>query len=542
MRSLKLNILTGFTFFVIAVIYLFVCIRYTTNNPYTSDDVYLFLHQFNSQFLSDKNNFIDRVLYFFKVTLYPHPKISSKAILVSSYLMLDEVNFKFMQIIGSSFSLIFAYVLSKMANSKIASLTIWTLILVPLYINFWTIFITGFPFIMTGVLLSFYFLVKERLIPYSILIVLVTFMQGSGFLCSIISIIFVLINFFYYRKKSSLLYIIPPVLGMCIFFLILSESNSSRSNLEFSYLLNKAAYFFNFLAFGISKYFSKMNYQFYGWIFGIPMFVFSIYKFIQLLKNNLKSDKEKVLLLFLGFITSVVFLATVIRSKQTDIIFTQIIPRYESYSIAYLCTFYLLLLRDSFFRKMNKVILFIIFFSSVILYQNRVMQNLNHMKIISARKTEKTFHKLANADKKYQRKGETKYLRRAYETGLYNPNFFQFVTAGKTKVVDLPTEFIDVEYSLESHSFKSIKQFQLCIAKTKGLVPILLIGSENNKFERINGTLVNDMEIKAKCANETNNQSLNFWIEDRKGVDERIFLALSNSRKIILVQEILNEM
>ena len=99
-RQTKIDIVTKSVFFAIAAIFLIVQFNVAVNAPFAPDDARMFLSQFMNKYVDA--TFIEKIMYHFSVTNYPHAKFSGRAFSTLFYEITGSVDFKFLIMLGSA--------------------------------------------------------------------------------------------------------------------------------------------------------------------------------------------------------------------------------------------------------------------------------------------------------------------------------------------------------------------------------------------------------------------------------------------------------
>lgn len=182
LKSIKLVNTYGTYIFLAGIAFVFLAfnLSYTFNLPSARDDANIYF----DQYLKYKNGETSIWEHLFGITLYPHPKLTSRIFAFVSLWMFNGVNFKFFQIIGiiaySAVPFIMAY-LNKIKN-PILILILSSLFWIPITNMYWSISITSLPFFYIGSILMFYHHSKQSLLVTTGLAIIVLFSSGQGFM------------------------------------------------------------------------------------------------------------------------------------------------------------------------------------------------------------------------------------------------------------------------------------------------------------------------------------------------------------------------
>ena len=171
----------GFLIFLALALYFFLRnITLAKNFPYALDDIRMYLGTFENRFL-DGETFFAKIKYFFSQTNYPHTKLVGRFISAIQYGFTGTVNFKFLIISGMITLIGFILVAKRVFELGFLAIVPLALILFsPGKLLFWIGPITGFPFLLLFVLLSFHFLSKGQIFQAATIAFIASFTHSPG--------------------------------------------------------------------------------------------------------------------------------------------------------------------------------------------------------------------------------------------------------------------------------------------------------------------------------------------------------------------------
>ena len=517
----------------IGIIFIIYTFKFSLNCPNALDDTKIFIFQFEKSFLDESNTLVDKLGFLFSIASKPHPKITSRLINILQYYSTGDVNFRYLKILGGLSYLLLLLIIAKTSDFKFNSkllLSLFALFLVPTFTSYWTIFVTGFPFLIIFSYLLFHFYTKHNFHLVALFSILITYTQGSGFLACLILIFYTIIDLIK-GDKTKLKFLIPPVLSISAFFLLSYESGGNNSFSSFNEIIPKSIYFLNFICFGLTKYVSTDHYTLFSFIPGILLIIWILSSLYKLIISN-KSASNKYLMecsfLFLAILTASIF-----RTSNQDL-FHNIIPRYEMYSIT-LLSFLLLFFysKDSSDSKTHVYIANSLLVIILILYPIRLIKNVKFQDKTYLDKLKKTYHRQLGSDKHYVKNLETKYL----SNDIYKPNYSKLeskrdliLKLGKLELIS------NKKITHKTHRIDSIVNVEVLIPrslKEKTPPKLVLIDNSNNIY----GCFGERIYDNRRSETDKNKIMYRYWVDATEFQKEQSFTLLFEEDKYINIDK-----
>jgi|GEM_PF-1535704 len=325
----------------ISAVFLSIILLRTDNYPTATDDFTFYVRQLHKRFLNT-SGFLNTIDYFFSPAFGIHTKLVGRFLGLFSYIFLGGINFKFLIIIGNLSYLFMGYKLSGIAANQskdpyIAPIML-SILLVPLMTNFWTIFITAFPFHILFAFLCFYFMTKGKMKYMLLFFVLTAFNSGGGVFSGVVILLGLLL--YSIREKKYILYalLVASLSGLILFFLFSFKAPATAKSeiiLSFDALVSYSVYMMVFAQQAITSLFFNYNiiplaYVIIGiFILGVLLYLFS-YKYQE--TTHSPFFYLCLYILLLGII------AAVVRSGGKQI-FSPVEGRYQHFSVIFMASF-----------------------------------------------------------------------------------------------------------------------------------------------------------------------------------------------------------
>lgn len=451
---------------VTATVFLAINLSYTFNLPYARDDAYIYFEQY----LNYKGGEISIWQHLFGITLYPHPKLTSRILAFVSVWVLDEVNFEFFQIIGilayTAIPFIMAY-LSRVKKPLIL-LLLSSLFWIPITNMFWSISITSLPFFYIGSFFMFYYHSKQNIKISLGLALIVLFSSGQGFMSILCLLVKSVLDLLRKRMVShNLIYIsVSIVLLVLWFFAIYCNGKQLNHGQDIDVtVIEKIYYFIKFPFAFISNTLSHFI------TFETPMLCLFVvmlthYVYMLLTEKCIITDNIAGLILFMGFVASI--------SRLDQIGYSVEIPnRYVIHSIIFFSCYIIK------FQHSKNTLIIILSLLCLAVGINRATDSYpKYSKLKNIKSTRIKDMLIDNRTKQYikiKKLNYFSYIERALDSGIYNlpeevfsqENIISIPKKIKTnstgsKLTHVPTRHYNMLYWRKS---KSAEQYVLCLGK-----------------------------------------------------------------------------
>jgi len=345
-----------FIVFVFSLLYLWPIIKFSSNTPFAFDDLKSFVHQFNIYFLST-DSYLDRLSFFFKVTNQPHPQIFVRISSLLSFMLLGEINFRVINIIGACsipcFAILMVY--HNYLKTGLATILVCSVLFVPVAgIVFWKVASITYWMYVTA-FLSLHYIYKKRNAEFYMYGFLTTFGSGMGIIMVPLAFLIPIVqkNFFNSSIWKHLVYVLVL---FALFFKLsdfslvgLGTSGSfAAENSLFENLLIKVITIFTIIGQWANKYYGIENEPFQ---ILIGVFILLCVGFVLLKKKSEIINKPLiVLVLFFLFNSATLVMASFVRIKNiSDSLWIGYFPRYEGFSAYFFISALLIILSHKFF-------------------------------------------------------------------------------------------------------------------------------------------------------------------------------------------------
>ena len=380
------------------------------NLPYAPDDAYIMLDQFRELLESRKS--IGEFL--FGITLYPHPKLTSRLLSLSSIVLFGEINFKFLQVIGNLSLFVLIY---SMWRHSTKSILIFFVMLgigaIPIQNTFWSISITSLPFYYLFSFYTYKFYRSKKLTLLILAGLLTIYTSGQGFISLLLLGLISSIDSLKNRNLRKNIYSqISILLLLILWYLTIyldkppSTEAVNSSSIE---LVERVYYFAKFPISIISNIFISLDYK--DWViscFGLS----AITHYVYLVKKSRFStvDFLALIVLFMGIIA-------VLTRLNTFGYHPSINPRYEIHSLIFLICYATKIKMCS--RKI-RILLFTLIFPLTII---KLASNYNLYMLAKPRKVNMLRNHLIDRTNGYSERKKYNSIKKISKYGYYNlPN------------------------------------------------------------------------------------------------------------------------